>query len=101
MWRPAAALKICALNLSLSARSRKRRSSIANGDVASAMTSILQQHLGPLKLADSPVDQPTRTSPKPALSAQDIAGKWLEQFNHAIRSRDPDAVANLFREDGI
>jgi len=65
------------------------------------MTSTVHTHLGPLKLADSPVDQPARASTNPALPAEDIAGKWLEQFNHAIVSRDADAVVNLFREDGI
>jgi len=65
------------------------------------MTSTVLPHVGALKLADSPVDQPARASAKPALPAEDIAGKWLEQFKHAIISRDADAVVNLFQEDGI
>ena len=66
-----------------------------------AMASVLQQYFGSSKLTDSPVDQATKPSPKPTAPAKDIASKWLEQFNHAITSRDAEAVANLFQDDGM
>jgi hypothetical protein len=65
------------------------------------MVSVLQQYFGSSKLTNSPVDQATITSPKPTVPAKDIASKWLEQFNHAITSRDAEAVADLFQDDGI
>lgn len=65
------------------------------------MTSILEQHFGSLTLTDSPVSQNVKTSPQPILPVEDIARKWLEQFDHAIASRNAEAIALLFHDDGI
>jgi hypothetical protein len=64
------------------------------------MPSILESHIGPLILADKPVIQNEKATPKPTVSIQEIAEKWMREFDEAIRSKSATQVASLFQSDG-
>ena len=64
------------------------------------MSSILERHIGPLILADKPVIQNEKATPKPSVSIQEIAEKWMGEFDKAIRTKNGAQVASLFQNDG-
>jgi hypothetical protein len=64
-------------------------------------SSILKPQFEAGDLSDAPVYQEELITPKPKKAAIQIATKWLEDFNEAIKSKDSAAAASLFREDGV
>ena len=64
------------------------------------MDTALESLLGSLKLSDKPVVQEKKLSPAPKIPIQEIAAKWIGQFNDAIKSKDSNAIAALFQDNG-
>jgi hypothetical protein len=64
------------------------------------MPSIVESYIGPLTLADKPVIQKEKATPKPKVSIQEIAEKWIGEFDKAIRTKNALDVAALFQNDG-
>src|ERR1700694_2030263 len=65
------------------------------------MPSILERNLDLVTLHEKPVIQKAKQCPKPQKPIEEIAQKWISEFNDAISSKDADAVAALFQPDGI
>ena len=64
------------------------------------MSTTVARHFDLSTLYDKPVVQKAKPSPKTPLPAQEVAAKWIHDFDEAIRARDAAAVAALFQEDG-
>jgi len=64
------------------------------------MPSILEQHLDLETLHEKPVVQKEKVQPKPQKPVQEIAEKWIAEFNEAIKTKNSEAIADLFLEDG-
>jgi hypothetical protein len=74
-------------------------SSIAK--VTNIMSTILARYFDLTTLNEKPVIQAEKPTPKPSSSPQEIAAKWIGEFDHAIQTKNASAVANSFQEDGI
>jgi hypothetical protein len=64
------------------------------------MASTRERHLDLSTLHDKPVVQKDKYSPKPQSPIEEIARKWITEFNDLIRRNDAAAVPVLFQEDG-
>ena len=64
------------------------------------MTTILERHFDIVALHDKPVVQEEKVSPTPVCPIEEIAEKWIKQFDAAITAQDSDSISVLFQDNG-